>query len=82
MRGVSTVAPDTEIAGSVMRPVAVRNLRIGWIIAAGKRNSDPATTPLKRIATAEDIASAILACATQLGFATGTTIVVDGGRSL
>jgi len=41
-----------------------------------------ATTPLKRIATAEDIASAIIACATQLGFATGTTFVVDGGRSL
>lgn len=41
-----------------------------------------ATTPLKRIATAEDIASAILACSTQLGFATGTTFVVDGGRSL
>jgi 3-oxoacyl-[acyl-carrier protein] reductase len=40
------------------------------------------TTPLKRIATAEDIASAIVACATQLGFATGTTFVVDGGRSL
>ncbi|MBR1204346.1 MULTISPECIES: SDR family NAD(P)-dependent oxidoreductase [unclassified Bradyrhizobium] len=40
------------------------------------------TTPLKRIATAEDIASAILACANQLGFATGTTFVVDGGRSL
>jgi 3-oxoacyl-[acyl-carrier protein] reductase len=41
-----------------------------------------ATTPLKRIAAPEDIASAILACATQLGFATGTTFVVDGGRSL
>lgn len=41
-----------------------------------------ATTPLKRIATAEDIASAIVACATQLSFATGTTFVVDGGRSL
>jgi 3-oxoacyl-[acyl-carrier protein] reductase len=40
------------------------------------------TTPLKRIATARDIASAILACATNLKFATGTTIVVDGGRSL
>ena len=41
-----------------------------------------ATTPLKRIATADDIASAILACATQLSFSTGTTLVVDGGRSL
>jgi 3-oxoacyl-[acyl-carrier protein] reductase len=41
-----------------------------------------ATTPLKRIATSEDVASAILGCATQFGFATGTTFVVDGGRSL
>ena len=32
---------------SVMRPVAVRNLRIGWIIAAGKRNSDPVETPIQ-----------------------------------
>ncbi len=41
-----------------------------------------ATTPLKRIATTHDVASAILACATHLRFSTGTTIVVDGGRSL
>ena len=32
---------------SVMRPVAVRNLRIGWIIAAGERNSDPVETPIQ-----------------------------------
>jgi len=41
-----------------------------------------ATTPLKRVATAEDVARAILACATQLTFSTGTNVVVDGGRSL
>lgn len=41
-----------------------------------------ASTPLKRLASAEDIASAVLACATSLRFATGTTLVVDGGRSL
>jgi 3-oxoacyl-[acyl-carrier protein] reductase len=41
-----------------------------------------ASTPLKRIATPDDIAAAILACATHLGFSTGTTIVVDGGRAL
>lgn len=46
-------------------------------------NAKTATTmPLKRIAAADDIASAIVACATQLCFSTGTTIVVDGGRSL
>jgi 3-oxoacyl-[acyl-carrier protein] reductase len=41
-----------------------------------------ATTPLRRIATPDDIAAAIVACATHLGFSTGTTIVVDGGRAL
>lgn len=41
-----------------------------------------ATTPLKRIATPDDIAYAILACATHLGFSTGSNIVVDGGRML
>jgi 3-oxoacyl-[acyl-carrier protein] reductase len=41
-----------------------------------------ASTPLKRIATADDIAVAIVACATHLGYSTGTTIVVDGGRAL
>jgi 3-oxoacyl-[acyl-carrier protein] reductase len=40
------------------------------------------TTPLKRIAEPNDIAAGILACATHLGFSTGTTIVVDGGRAL
>jgi 3-oxoacyl-[acyl-carrier protein] reductase len=41
-----------------------------------------ATTPLRRIATPEDVAEAVLACATSLRFSTGTTVVVDGGRSL
>ncbi len=41
-----------------------------------------ATTPLKRVASADDVAAAVLACATHLGYSTGTTIVVDGGRSL
>ena len=40
------------------------------------------TTPLGRVATAGDVAQAVLACATHLTFSTGQTIVVDGGRSL
>lgn len=40
------------------------------------------TTPLHRIGQAQDVADAIVACATSLRFATGTTIVVDGGRQL
>ncbi|VCU69693.1 3-oxoacyl-[acyl-carrier-protein] reductase FabG [Pigmentiphaga humi] len=41
-----------------------------------------ATTPLGRIGSPDDIAAAIQACATTLRFATGTRLVVDGGRHL
>jgi 3-oxoacyl-[acyl-carrier protein] reductase len=41
-----------------------------------------ASTPLRRTGTADDVAAAIEACATTLRFATGTRIVVDGGRHL
>ena len=41
-----------------------------------------ATTPLKRVATAHDVAQAVLACATHLTFSTGQVVVVDGGRAL
>jgi 3-oxoacyl-[acyl-carrier protein] reductase len=51
------------------------------------RNADfndkiAATTPLQRVASADDIAAAIVACATSLTFSTGTNLVVDGGRAL
>lgn len=41
-----------------------------------------ASTPLKRIGEADDIAAAITACATMLGFSTGHIVQVDGGRAL
>jgi len=41
-----------------------------------------ATAPLRRVIEPADIASAIMACVTHLGAATGTKIVVDGGRAL
>lgn len=41
-----------------------------------------AATPLKRITSSDDVATAILACAAQLTFSTGDRIVVDGGRHL
>jgi len=41
-----------------------------------------AATPLRRVATAEDVARAVLACATHLTFSTGQAIIVDGGRAL
>ena len=41
-----------------------------------------ASIPLKRIASPEDVADAVLACATLLTYSTGSTILVDGGRAL
>ncbi len=41
-----------------------------------------ATLPLRRVGTADDVAAAVQACATTLRYATGTRIVVDGGRHL
>lgn len=41
-----------------------------------------ASTPLKRLTSPEDVADAILACATSLGFSTGSILQVDGGRHL
>lgn len=40
------------------------------------------TIPLKRVATADDVARAICACATHLTYSTGSLVVVDGGRAL
>jgi NAD(P)-dependent dehydrogenase (short-subunit alcohol dehydrogenase family) len=41
-----------------------------------------ATIPLRRIGTVDDVAAAVQACATTLRYATGTRIVIDGGRHL
>ncbi len=41
-----------------------------------------ATIPLQRVGTADDVAAAIVACCTSLRYATGSIVVVDGGRHL
>ena len=41
-----------------------------------------AQTPLGRVVTPEDVADAVLACATHLRTATGSRIVIDGGHTL
>ena len=45
-----------------------------------QRNAD--LTPMGRLATAQDVANAVLALATTLTFTTGSIIPVDGGRPL
>jgi 3-oxoacyl-[acyl-carrier protein] reductase len=49
---------------------------------AAWNDKQAATTPMKRIGQADDIAAAVEASVTTLLFSTGTTIQVDGGRHL
>lgn len=73
------LAPEVRVLG-----VAPGVVDTGFVPGRGAdfNARTSATTPLRRVATARDVAQAILACSTHLGFSTGTTIVVDGGRSL
>jgi 3-oxoacyl-[acyl-carrier protein] reductase len=81
----------TKALARALAPQQVRVLAVspgvvdtGFVPGRGADFNDKvaASTPLRRIATADDIAAAIVACATHLGYSTGTTIVVDGGRAL
>jgi 3-oxoacyl-[acyl-carrier protein] reductase len=73
------LAPEIRVLG-----VAPGVVDTGFVPGRGAEFNakTAATTPLRRVATAEDVAEAVLACATSLSFSTGTTLVVDGGRSL
>jgi 3-oxoacyl-[acyl-carrier protein] reductase len=73
------LAPEVRVLG-----VAPGVVDTGFVPGRGPEFNakTAASTPLKRVATAGDVAEAVLACATSLRFATGTTLVVDGGRSL
>ena len=46
------------------------------------REKQGQATPLGRLCTVDDVANVVLACATTLGYATGSVIQVDGGRHL
>lgn len=46
------------------------------------RDTQARQTPLGRLGSPEDVADAVLACATTLRFTTGAVISVDGGRPL
>lgn len=46
------------------------------------REEQEVRTPLRRLALPEEVARAVVACATHLDFSTGAVIPVDGGRPL
>lgn len=73
------LAPDIRVL-SVSPGLAetefVKSLDVSW------RDEQMARTPLKRLASSEEVADAALAAATLLRFTTGAIISVDGGRQL
>jgi 3-oxoacyl-[acyl-carrier protein] reductase len=78
-----------SLARSLAPKVRVVSVSPGWVMGEYAKTVDPAflhqqldATPLKRLATPEDVASAVLALATTLTFTTGSIIPVDGGRPL
>lgn len=67
---VLSVSPGVVDSGFVPGRGADFNARTG------------ASLPLRRVGTVDDVAAAVQACATTLRYATGTRLVVDGGRHL
>ena len=78
----------TLALGRALAPkIRVVSVSPGWVMGEYAKRVDPAylqeqidKTPLKRLATAEDVAETVLAVATMMPFTTGCIIPVDGGR--
>ena len=72
--------------GPEIRVVSVSPAAVNTPFVPGRTADDleaaAAKTPMKRLMEPEEVAWAALAAATHLRLATGTTIVVDGGRHL
>jgi NAD(P)-dependent dehydrogenase (short-subunit alcohol dehydrogenase family) len=83
--GIESLTRNLAVALAPIRVVSVcpSALDTGFLdLPAEFYNKVAAATPLKRIGTAQDVANAVEAIATTMRFATGNSIVVDGGRTL
>ena len=63
----------------MIRDLALTQVQVDELWTFVKKSKHIANRVKKRVATADDVAAAIVSCATHLTFSTGTTIVVDGG---
>jgi len=73
------LAPNIRVLGvnpGALATKFVPNTVPGYLDSIAK------TTPLKRVPTVEDVASAVEACTTLLRFTTGNTFSIDGGRTI
>lgn len=75
-RALAPVIRVLSVAPALVEGEYTDKLDPGWTEQQRQLN------PLKRLTTAEDVARAVLACATLLTYSTGCVIPVDGGRPL
>ncbi len=75
-----------RVMGPEVRVIAVSPGAVATDFVAGRGRPEleklAAATPLKKITEPEDVALAVMACATHLRASTGGRIIVDGGRFL
>lgn len=73
------LAPNTRVIG--IAPAAVAT---GFVAGRGRAaiEKQAASTPLRTVAEADDVALAVMAAITGLRLTTGSTLVIDGGRHL
>lgn len=78
-----------SLARALAPKIRVVSVSPGWVLGEYAKQFDPAyiqaqsdATPLKRLASPQDVANTILAVHTNLTFMTGNIVPVDGGRPL
>lgn len=78
-----------SLARALAPKIRVVSVSPGWVLGDYTKNIDPSylqtqldKTPLKRLATASDVANTVYALTDSLTFCTGNIIQVDGGRPL
>ena len=80
----------TRSLGRALAPsIRVVSVSPGWVVGKYAERMPPElldaqreATPLRRLATADDVAAAVSAVVNDLPFTTGSIITVDGGRPL
>lgn len=81
-----TMKSLARVYGPYVRFLSVAPASVDTGFVAGRTREEiekkAATTPLGRVVSPEDVASAVFACIAHLKTATGTTMVIDGGFTL
>lgn len=72
---VNAVVPGTVVSGWHERLIGAENAEAAF-------EAEERLVPMGRLASADDIAEAVVTLALELGFVTGQEVIVDGGKAL